>query len=346
MFSLKVKNPGLLTTIQDIGRIGYGQYGIPVAGAMDNFSLQLANILVGNDRYEAALEITLMGPTIEFHDNLIIAITGGNITPKLNEKEIEMYSTIYVNNGDVLSFGKLVNGCRAYLAVSGGFDTERIMESKSTYLRGKLGGYKGRKLQMEDTLSVNIDKSHKYIGVRRIPEDLIPVFSNQYTARVIMGPEDDRFSDDGIEAFLNSQYTLSSQCDRMGYRLNGAKIQHKDGADIISGGITFGAVQVPGHGEPIIMMADRQTTGGYTKIANVISVDLPYLAQLKAGDKVNFKRVTVDEAQRLLRQREERTLEVINEFEEMNSNVSVKNSRNFFITISNKKFSVGVQELE
>ena len=161
-----------------------------------------------------------------------------------------------------------------------------------------------------------------------------------------MGPEDDRFTDDGIKAFLSSEYTLSSQCDRMGYRLNGIKIQHKDGADIISGGITFGAIQVPGHGEPIIMMADRQTTGGYTKIANVISVDLPYLAQLKAGDKVGFEKITVDEAQKLLRQREERILEAINEFEEMNSNVLVKNSRNFFITINNKKFNVGLQELE
>lgn len=346
MCSLKVNNPGLLTTIQDIGRIGYGQYGIPTAGVMDNLSLQLANILVGNNSYEAALEITLIGPKIEFQSNLIIAITGGDITAKINEKEIEMYKTIYVNNGDILSFGKLVNGCRAYLAVSGGFDIESVMGSKSTYLRGALGGHKGRKLRMGDIISVNKEKSHKYIGVRRIPKDIIPVFSNQYVARVIMGPENDRFTDEGISIFLSSEYTLTNQCDRMGYRLSGAKIEHKSGADIISGGITFGAIQVPGHGEPIIMMADRQTSGGYTKIANVISVDLPYMAQLKAGDRVKFENIDINEAQKLIKEREKRLIEIRKVFEEKNSGVSVKESRSFFIKINSNKFSVGVQELE
>ncbi len=346
MCSLKVNNPGLLTTIQDFGRIGYGKYGIPRAGAMDELSLQLANILVGNDRYEAALEITLIGPEIEFYDNLIIAITGGNITPKINGKVIDMYSTIYVNRGDVLSFGNRVDGCRAYLALSGGFKVEEVMGSKSSYLRGSIGGYKGRRIMAGDSLAASGDKGYKYIGVRRIPKDFIPKLSNKYTARVIMGPEDDRFTDDGIKTFLNSQYILSNQYDRMGYRLNGAKIQHINGADILSGGITFGAIQVPGHGEPIIMMADRQTTGGYTKIANVISVDLPYLAQLKAGDKVNFKVVTVDKAQRLIRQREERIIEIVKGFEEDGLKISVKKSRNFVIAVNDKKFIVGIQELE
>ncbi|SKC40803.1 5-oxoprolinase subunit C family protein [Maledivibacter halophilus] len=345
MGSLRVNNPGLLTTIQDAGRIGYGQYGIPSAGAMDSLSLQLANILVGNNRYEAAIEITFMGPEIEFYENLIIAITGANISPRINGREIEMYSTIYVNKGDVLSFTSLKKGCRAYLAVSGGFKLSSIMNSKSTYLRGKFGGLEGRKLKKGDILLVNIEKGYKYLGVRRIPRDFIPDFRNQYTARVIMGPEDHRFTEEGINTFLASEYTLSNQCDRMGYRLNGAKIEHKEGADIISGGITLGAIQVPGHGEPIIMMADRQTTGGYTKIANVISVDIPYLAQLKAGDKISFEKISIKEAQELVRKREEKIIKIIDRFEEIKLDEPINSSRNFNIRLNGKEFNIGVQEL-
>ncbi len=346
MCNLRVHNPGLLTTIQDAGRMGYGQYGIPAGGAMDILSLQLANILAGNVRYEAAMEITFMGPKIEFDSNLIISITGGDISPRINNKKIEMYNTIYVNKGDSLSFGHLKNGCRSYLAVSGGFNVESIMESKSTYLRGKIGGYKGRKLKMGDIIPIDIDKSQKYLGIRKIPEDLMPVFNSQYTARVIIGPEDERFTQEGIDTFLSSEYILTNQCDRMGYRLSGAKIEHKAGADIISGGITFGAIQIPGHGEPIIMMADRQTTGGYTKIANVISVDLPYLAQLKTGDRIKFEKISIDDAQQLLKEREIGLTRVIEEFENENLREPIKNIRNFCIKINGTKFSVGVQEFE
>lgn len=346
MCSLRVHNPGLLTTIQDAGRMGYGQYGIPAGGAMDTLSLQLANILVDNDRYEAAMEITFMGPEIEFESNLIISITGGDISPRINNREIGMYSTIYVNKGDILSFGDLKNGCRSYLAVSGGFKVESPMESKSTYLRGKIGGYEGRKLKMGDIIPVDIDKGQKYLGVRKIPEDLLPIFSNKYTARVIIGPEDKRFTEEGMNTFLSSQYTLSNQCDRMGYRLSGAKVEHREGADIISGGITFGAIQVPGHGEPIIMMADRQTTGGYTKIANVISVDLPYLAQLKAGDRLKFEKISIDEAQELIKERERKLTNYMEDIYRNAVNTDVKNIGNYSIKINGKGFNVGIQEFE
>ncbi|WP_432663625.1 biotin-dependent carboxyltransferase family protein [Wukongibacter baidiensis] len=344
MCSIRIHNPGLLTTIQDAGRIGYGQYGIPAGGAMDTLSLQFANILVGNDRYEAAMEITFMGPKIEFDSNLIISITGGDISPRINNKEIEMYSTVYVNRGDILSFGQLKRGCRSYLAVSGGFKVESLMESKSTYLRGKIGGYKGRKLKIGDIVPVDIEKSKKYLGVRKIPKELIPVFDSQYIARVIMGPEDERFTQEGIDTFLNSEYTLTNQCDRMGYRLGGPKIVHEDGADIISGGITFGAIQIPGHGEPIIMMADRQTTGGYTKIANVISVDLPYLAQLKTGDRIKFEKISIVEAQKLIKERERKLIRCIEDMKENTIIKDVKRMSNYLITIDGKEFNIGVQE--
>lgn len=345
MSSITIINPGLLTTIQDFGRIGYQQYGVPVAGAMDRFSLQLANILVGNDRYEAALEITMMGSTIEFNIDLAITITGVDLFPTVNGKKVEMYKTIYVNKGDVLKFSSIKNGCRAYLAVAGGFKVPEVMGSKSTYLRGKIGGLEGRKLKKGDVLSVNIDGNCKYFGVRKIPEHLIPEYKNEVTVRVILGPEQEYFTEEGIDTFLSSEYILTNKCDRMGYRLEGPKIEHKEGADIISTGMNFGAIQVPGHGQPIIMMADRQTTGGYTKIANVITVDIPYLAQLKPGDKVRFKKVTIQEAHNLIKQQEDELLKLVEDFKE-NSVKLIGTARKFLVKINGKQFNLSVQEVK
>ncbi|MTI70453.1 MAG: biotin-dependent carboxyltransferase family protein [Firmicutes bacterium] len=339
---LKIKNPGLLTTIQDLGRIGYQQYGIPVAGAMDRYALELSNILVGNNRYEACLEMTFMGAEIEFNINTKIAITGANMKPTVNGENIEMYKTIYINKGDILKFNGLIKGCRSYLAVSGGFDICKVMGSKSTYLRAKIGGLEGRKLKSGDKLKVN--KSDYTLGVRKIPKDLIPEYKNEITVRVLMGPEEDRFTKKGINTFLEEVYTITNQSDRMGYRLDGEKIKHNNGADIISGGISFGAIQVPGHGEPIIMMADRQTTGGYTKIANVISYDLPYLAQLKPGDKVKFEKTDISNAQNLIKKRESKILKLIDDFKK--EKVEPKGEmKNFKIKFKGKTFNVGVQEI-
>lgn len=345
MCSMRIINPGLFTTIQDAGREGYQQYGVPVAGAMDRLSLQLANILVGNDSCEAALEITMIGPTIEFNSNLAIAITGADISPTVNGKQIEINKTVYVTKGDILRFSKIKNGFRGYLAVTGGFNVKKVMGSKSTYIRGEIGGLEGRKLKAGDVLEVNDDKSFEYFNIRKIPEYLIPNYKNEVTVRVILGPEDDYFTEKGIETFLNSQYELTNQYDRMGYRLEGDRIEHKDGADIISSGISLGAIQVPGHGKPIIMMADRQTTGGYTKIANVISVDIPYLAQLKQGDKVRFKQVSIREAHDLLYEREVEILRLIKDFNRKLVK-SKGNVRTFSVNIKDKHYNVLVHEVE
>ncbi|NOU58816.1 biotin-dependent carboxyltransferase family protein [Marinifilum caeruleilacunae] len=300
MGKIKILNPGLLSTIQDGGRFGYQQYGMPVAGAMDLHSLQLANWCVRNPAHEACIEATILGPTIEFQSDTYIAISGATIQPFVNEQAINMNAGIKVRAGDVLSFGSIQTGCRIYIAIAGGFDIPELMESKSTYLRGNLGGFEGRALKAGDELEI-ADYERRLKGV--VPEELIPNYSNFTEIRITSGAEIKRFTMDGVKTFLCSVYSISPQSDRMGYRLSGQKIEHANGADIISSGIVTGAIQVPGHGEPIIMMSDHQTVGGYTKIAQVISVDLPLLGQMKPGDQIKFKEVNLDQAQQLLLER-------------------------------------------
>lgn len=287
MAKIKLLNPGMFTTIQDLGRFGFQKYGMPVSGAMDTHSLKLANFLVGNNPDEACFECTALGPTIEFQAKSFISICGADMQAAINDKQIEMYKTISVKKSDVLRFKGLKNGFRTYIAFAGGLDVPLVMGSKSTYIRGKIGGINGRQIKQGD--EIKLGRSIKNIEIKQISKDQIPVYNDFFEARIIPGPEADHFTIKGLTTFLYSEYTLSAQCDRMGYRLSGEKLEHKLSADIISSGVAFGTIQVPAHGEPIIMMADRQTTGGYTRIANVISADLPYLAQLKPGDKIRFK---------------------------------------------------------
>lgn len=297
MGAIKIVNPGLLSSIQDGGRFGYQQYGMPVAGAMDLYSLQLANWCVGNDPNEACIEATIFGPRIEFQSDTCIAISGAKIQALLNDQPIEMYRSISINAGDELTFGQIESGCRIYIALAGGFQLSELMESKSTYLRGKLGGLEGRALKAGDEITIEDNK----INLNRdVPSELIPAYTAITQIRVTAGTEVKRFTMNGVKSFLCSTYTISPQSDRMGYRLAGEKIEHAQGADIISSGIVTGAIQVPGHGEPIIMMSDHQTVGGYTKIAQVISVDLPLLGQMKPGDKIRFKEVSLETAQNLI----------------------------------------------
>jgi len=299
---IKVIKPGFLTTVQDSGRMGYQQFGMPVAGAMDQFSVQIANRLVGNEPDEGALEITMMGPELEFIGEALLAITGADLTPVINGKPAPMWQSFTVKMGDVLSFKGMKSGTRSYLAIAGGLDLPEIMGSKSTYLKGKLGGYEGRALKAGDTLRVKAPAyEFKSFKGAYLPEKLRPKFGNSYTVRVVLGPQDDYFTEEGIKTFFASTYKITHEADRMGYRLDGPKIEHKQGADIISDGIALGAVQVPGHGSPIVMLADRQTTGGYAKIATVITPDINLLSQAKTGDTVNFVKVEIEEAHELLK---------------------------------------------
>lgn len=297
--SITVLNPGLLTTVQDQGRVGYQQFGVSVSGVMDPRSAALANILAGNDRGEAVLECTMMGPHLQFDRGTVIAITGGDLGPTLDGQSIPSYTAVAVKAGQVLKFTAPRTGCRCFIAFAGGLDVPVTMGSRSTYMKAKIGGYQGRKLEKGDRIGLRAPvETLKRMEDRVLRPEFVP--QPVYTLQVVLGPQDDAFTDSGIHTFLTETYTVTPEFDRMGCRLDGPAIAHKDSGDIISDGIAFGAVQVPSAGTPIIMLADRQTTGGYTKIGSVITADFRILAQLKTGDKVRFAQVSVEYAQGLL----------------------------------------------
>ena len=294
--SITVLNPGLLTTVQDMGRIGYQQFGVSVSGVMDPRATSIANILVGNQEGEAVLECTMLGPQLRFDAANCIAITGGDLGPTLDGKPIPNYCAVSVEAGQVLRFTGPKTGCRAFIAFAGGRDIPVVMGSRSTYMKAKIGGLEGRKLAKDDVIAFRAPKTQlKNMKDRNLYPEFVP--RDVYTVRVVMGPQDDAFTDAGVKTFLSETYTVTPEFDRMGCRLEGAVVEHKESGDIISDGIAFGAIQVPSAGKPIIMLADRQTTGGYTKIANVITADFRIIGQLKAGDKVRFEKVSIAHAQ-------------------------------------------------
>lgn len=296
---IRVLKAGMLTTVQDLGRTGYQSQGFGVSGVMDVRSFKIANLLIDNPENEPVLEFTLIGPTLEFTSDVIIAITGGNFNPVINGVPAPMYTAIYMHRGDVLKFGSAQSGSRGYISFSSYLLVPNVMGSRCTNMKSSLGGFKGRKLQNGDYISFRIKRRYlPYFLSRKIePED----FSHDHiTLRVVMGPQDSAFTKDGINTFLTGEYTVTNEFDRMGCRLDGPFITSKNGSDIISDGICFGSIQVPAHGKPIILLADRQTTGGYAKIATVASVDLPKLVQSKTDTKVRFKAITVQEAQQLI----------------------------------------------
>lgn len=296
--SITVLNPGLLTTVQDMGRIGYQQFGVSVSGVMDPRAAATANILVGNPEDEAVLECTMLGPQLRFDAANTIALTGGDLMASLDGQPVPTYRAIAAQAGQTLRFQAPKTGCRAYIAFTGGLDIPQVMGSRSTYMKAKIGGFQGRKLQKDDVIGFRAPGTPKNLNERYIYPEFIP--RPVYTIRVVMGPQDDAFTEKGIATFLGETYSVTNEFDRMGCRMDGPVIEHVTDGNIISDGIAFGAIQVPTEGKPIIMMADRQTTGGYTKIANVISADFRLLGQLKAGDKVKFEKVSIQAAQEAL----------------------------------------------
>jgi biotin-dependent carboxylase-like uncharacterized protein len=263
--------------------------------------------LVGNREEEACLEITLTGLRMKALEEVVIAITGGDLSPALNGEPLEMWRTHLLVEGDVIAFKKTQAGCRAYLAVSGGFVVPRIMGSSSTYLSGNFGGLEGRKLRRGDIVyALDISLPMDKLGFR-FPSDWIPSPEKEVLLRVIPGPQDEHFTEKGFQTFFSSSYQVTPQCDRMGVRLEGPKIERRSDVEesIISEGLISGAIQVPGDGKPIIILTEL-VTGGYTKIATIISTDLLKVAQFKPGDQVRFKRISIEESHHLLREQEER----------------------------------------
>jgi antagonist of KipI len=305
--AFEVLEPGILTTVQDLGRFGLSQVGVPPSGALDLFSLRIGNLLVGNEEGEAGLETAIMGLKLKAMRAIVIAITGGDLFPTLNGESLEMWRSHLLVEGDILAFKGVRRGCRAYLCLRGGISVPKVMGSKSTFLSGKFGGFEGRALKKGDVLHVaDFSTSLERIGVC-LPSDWIPAFAKEVTMRVVPGPQDHYFTTLGIQTFRSSFYQMTAKSDRMGIRLEGPRIERRPDIEesIISESLIPGSIQVPGDGKPMIIL-NELVTGGYTKIATIISTDLPRAGQVKPGDRVRFEPVSLEGAHRLLREEEER----------------------------------------
>jgi antagonist of KipI len=292
----KVIKPGLQTTVQDLGRFGFREYGVSPSGAMDSYSLQMGNLLVGNGLGEAALEAPLIAPVLLALHDVSIAISGGNFTPKINNQEVPLWKCTVIKKGQILSFGRVKEGANTYISVAGGIQVPHVLNSKSTYLTGEFGGLDGRALKEGDILHGNpCVRRNRFLHTKFIPE-----YTNPLTVRIIAGPHKDKFTPLGFETFLTGEYIISPQSNRMGFQLSGPKIEHSSTADIISDAIPLGGIQVPSSGQPIILMAEHQTTGGYSRIGTVISIDIPLLAQARPGTRIRFKEISLHSAQNLV----------------------------------------------
>lgn len=301
---IEVIKPGWLTTIQDLGRPGYQQYGMPVGGAMDRFAAIVANRLVGNPDSAAVLECTGQGPELLFQRGTYLAVTGANLSPTLNGHPIALWQGLNIRGGDRLSFGPRHAGFRCYLAIAGGFDVPVVLGSRSTHCPSRTGGLEGRPLRAGDRLYHRIfGQTFHHLKGRRLPLRLIPSYARSVTLRVILDARRDFFHESALAVLTNSTYMVAPQSDRTGYRLTGPSIARAEPLRFISEGTVTGTVQIPPDGQPILLMVDRHTTGGYPPIATVVSVDLSLAAQLGPGDTVRFVACSLDEAQALLRTR-------------------------------------------
>ena len=282
-----IEKAGLQTTVQDLGRFGLRSFGIPTSGAMDTNAHQLANEIVGNEINAPTLEMTLKGDKIHFLNHAMIAITGGDMVAKLNGSHCPMYQIIEVKAGDVLKFGFAKTGCRTYLAIQGRIKADFDFNSYSTYLYGKFGGYKGRKIANDDIITIEND-FNKNINFK-IDKNQIPVLATNVSVKVIPAPEFDWFTKPMIEQFLETDYRVTTDNNRMGMKLNGLPILLKKYRKMISSPTALGTIQVLPNGQLIILLHDGQTTGGYPRIANVVLEDIGKLVQLKAGNLIKFE---------------------------------------------------------
>ena len=311
--TIRMLTGGLQTTVQDLGRMGQQRRAIPVGGAMDRTAFLVGNLLVGNDVNDASLEVSLIGPSMTFGRACVAALSGADLEATIDGVPIPVWHPVWIPAGATLRFGRPRLGCRAYVAIGGGINVPSLFGSRSTYLRGGFGGHEGRALRAGDTLSLGAPgPASRGIGravagggdevrVARwsIGMSLRPRYSSEPTVRVVAGAHSELLDAPSRAALSASAFRVSSSSDRMGYRLEGATLQLARHTELMSEGVAFGTIQLPPGGAPIILMADRQTTGGYPRIGEVASVDLPLLAQLKPGDGVRFRFIPLERAQAL-----------------------------------------------
>jgi len=302
--SLEVLEANGLATIQDSGRIGWRKFGVPTSGAMDAFALRSANLLTGNAPKCAAIEIGLGDITLRALHDCVVSVAGVGFGLSVYIWDFPLWSSYYVRSGWTIRLTKLDSGMWAYVAIAGGVLTPPVLGSSSTYLRGPFGGLDGRQLQASDVLrSGTPSRPLNDLAARTLPEEAHPLYSDNPTLDVIMGPQENYFTEESIDTFLSSEYTVSSTSDRMGYRLEGTPLIHHSKTELISEGMAMGVIQVPSSGQPIIMMADSPTTGGYPKIGTVARADLPLLAQCMPGkSRIRFKKTTIAKAQKKYRE--------------------------------------------
>ena len=308
---LNIHKSGVQTSIQDLGRTGFQRYGVIASGVADPFAHRIANLLVGNAESSPTLEIALSGPTIEFEADHFIAICGGDLSPSLDGQPLGMWRGHFIPKGSILSFGQPKRGARSYLAIAGSFDVPSVMGSYSTYLRAELGGFKGRALKNGDILHVASLTAERLDALVRSHDKaadwLIPParYYPQPVIRMIPGRQFLLFNEESRLRIFQDAFTVSSDSDRMGYRLEGPALALEKPNELISEAVAFGSVQVPADGKPIVLLADRQTTGGYPKIGQVASVDLPLVSQLKPGESLKFREITLAQAEQLYLEQEQ-----------------------------------------
>ena len=323
--SITVLKPGMLSTLQDVGRYGFQHLGVPVSGAMDLFSHRIANILAGNGADEATLEITLRGPRLRFDDDALIALCGADLSPTIDGLIAPEGKAVRVRAGSVLDFGDSVAGCRAYLAIHGGFDVPVVMGSRSTYESARIGGLDGRALRRGDVLSSGNAKSPAFPGLARtlavskrsfaapkwaVNQHIEKLGRSLQIVRILAGRHWDAFPNAARDALTSGEFRMAADSNRMGCRLEGPGDVAGGPTEILSEAVTFGTIQIPPSGKPIVLMADRQTVGGYPKIAEVVSVDLHLLAQLRPGDRLRFELVSLAQAQALWLKREQEIITI------------------------------------
>lgn len=333
--TVRVIRPGLLTSVQDAGRYGFQKHGVIVSGVMDPLAHRIANMLVGNEETQATLEMTLKGATLEFQEDALISICGGDLSPSVEGTPVPLWKPIFLKKGSVLDFGPCRTGIRAYLAIAGGWDVPLVMNSRSTYLRAGIGGFQGRALKAGDELSFGArtqlgEEMMKRLSSQSaqasfiVPEwgvaqEMVPNYTSAPVIRAIRGNQYDWFTKESQIAFFSEPYKVTPQSDRMGYRLDGPMLELTEQMELISEAVAFGSIQVPAEGKPIVLLADRQTTGGYPKIAQIATVDLPLIAQTKPGDTIRYTEISREDAEWLLLVRE-------NQIRQLKTGILVKNA--------------------
>jgi antagonist of KipI len=300
--AIRVAKPAFFTTVQDLGRYGYAHLGISPAGAADSLSFRLANLLVGNEENTPALEMTLLGASLEFEESAIVAITGASCECKAGTDVMPANVAVELPAGAVLKCGSMPTEARCYLAVQGGFDVPLVMGSASTHVGGRFGGFHGRRLQSGDVLHVRKSGSSR---VRSLRPGALDSPQSQRPLRVTKGAQQEWFGPEAFEKLFSCAYIVSEQSDRTGLRLKGEVVRPREQSQLLTDGIPLGAIQVPQDGQPIILFVDQQTTGGYPKIANVIAADMHRVGQLRPRDEVRFVEVSIAEAVQVLREQEQ-----------------------------------------